>query len=198
MEHDAGRYGGHAALLRGFLDGKTLQLHVLEQSSLPVGQTLQQPLEIRAQSTFLRVVGSEEGVGILERDLNRPSPAAQMIDELVAREGIRPGCKWQRAIVAVALQMHGKQRLLDEILDLAARGTDAAGEVPTQVAAEEAEELTMGAGIPLQAEDHQRPEALFGLVLLQHWRADSLAVREPRESNASDPQCTNPERHRPV
>ena len=37
MQHDAGRHGGHTPFVRGFFDGQTLQLHVLYQTSLPVG-----------------------------------------------------------------------------------------------------------------------------------------------------------------
>jgi hypothetical protein len=65
--------------------------------------------------------------------------------------------------------VHRKESLLDEILDLAPRGADAALEVPTQVTAEDVEKLTMRARIALQAANHQWPEALFGLILLRHW-----------------------------
>jgi len=168
MQHDASRHGSHTALVRSFLDGETLQLHVLYQTSLPVGQTLQQPLEIGTQRTLLGIFGCEERAGILEWDLNRPAAPAQMVDELVAGERIRPGREWKRPVVAVALQMHRKECLLDEILDFGGGGADAPGEVPTEVATEHAEELTVRARVPLQAADHQRPEALFGLVLVRH------------------------------
>ncbi|MHB8816332.1 MAG: hypothetical protein ACYDAE_24125, partial [Steroidobacteraceae bacterium] len=70
---------------------------------------------------------------------------------------------------------------------------DATGEVPPKIAPEDAEELTVRPRIPLQAADHQRPEALFGLVLLRHWWVDSLAACGPRDCNACDPQTTNRE-----
>jgi hypothetical protein len=89
--------------------------------------------------------------------------------------------------------MHRKQRLLDEVLDFGGGGADPPGEVPTEVTAQDAEELPVRARIPLEAADHQRPEALFGLFLLQHWRIDSPAVREPHHSNAADSQSTNAE-----
>jgi hypothetical protein len=98
-------------------------------------------------------------------------PAAQMIDELVAGQGIRPGREGQRAVVAVALQMHGKECLLNEILDFGARAADAAAEIAPQITAQDAEELAVRARVPLQTADHQRPEALFSLVLLLHWGA---------------------------
>jgi hypothetical protein len=46
----------------------------------------------------------------------------------------------------------------------------------------------------LQAADHQRPEALFGLVLVRHWRIDSLAARERPDSNAGARRITNAEK----
>ncbi|MGH8302483.1 MAG: hypothetical protein ACRET5_13535, partial [Steroidobacteraceae bacterium] len=57
--------------------------------------------------------------------------------------------------------------------------------------AESAEELTVRAGIAFEAAEHQRPEALFGLILLQHGRVDSLAARERHHSNAGHPQTSN-------
>lgn len=192
MQHDARRYGRHTTLLRGFLDGKSLQLHILYQSSLPVGQTLQQSVQIGAQRALFGIFGRKEGAGILEGDLNRPVAAAQMIDQLVAAEGICPRREGKRSVVAVALQMHCQECLLDEILDFRGRA-DATGEVTPEVATEEAEELTVRARVSFQAADHQRPEALFGLVLLQHWRIDSLAARERRHFSAGGPQSTNRE-----
>lgn len=141
---------------------------------------MQKAVEIVAQCAFLGIFGGEKSAGILEWDLERPVPAAEVVDELVAGEGIRPGREGKRAVVAVALQMHGKERLLNEILDLRRRGPDAAREVATKVPAEDAEELAVRARIPFQAADHQRPEALFGLILLQHGRVDSLAGCGPR------------------
>ncbi len=195
MQHDARRHGAYAALSGSFLDGEALQLDVLDQTSLPVGQTLQQPVEIRAQRAFLRVVGGEESARILQRDLDRPVAAAQMVDELVAGKGIRPGREGQRPVVAVALQMHGKECLLDEILDFGGGGADPAGEVSAQKPAENTEELTVRVRVSLLAADHERPEALFGFILMQHWRVDSLAGRGPRDSNAAAPQTTNDGRH---
>jgi hypothetical protein len=64
--------------------------------------------------------------------------------------------------------MHGEERLLYQIFDFAGGSADAAREISPQKPAEEAEELTMRVRISLQAADHERPEALFGLVLLQH------------------------------
>jgi hypothetical protein len=89
--------------------------------------------------------------------------------------------------------MHCKEALLDEVLDFGGGGAEAAREVPTEVTTEDAEELTVRARVSLQAADHQRPEALFGLVLLQHWRVDSLAGCGLRDCNARDPQTTNQE-----
>ena len=193
MQHDARRYCGHSTLLRGFLDGEALQLHILDQTSLPLGKTLQQPVEIGAQRAFLRILGGKESAGILEGDLNRPVPAAQMIDELVAGEGICPGREGKGSVVALALQMHCKECLLNQVLDLGGAGADAACEVPAQKTTEHAEELAVRARISLETPDHQRPEALFGLILLQHQRVDSLAGARPPNSNADDRQTTNRE-----
>ncbi len=90
--------------------------------------------------------------------------------------------------------MHSKECLLDEILDFGCGGADAAAEVPTEVATEHAEELTVRARIALEAAEHQRPEALFGLVLVRHWRVDSLAARERPDSNAGAWRSTNGEK----
>ena len=76
MQHDPRGHGGHSALLRRFLDGEALQLHILDQTSLPVGQTLQQSVQIGAQRTLLGVFGGEESAGILEWNLVRPVAAA--------------------------------------------------------------------------------------------------------------------------
>ena len=191
MQHDASRYRGHAALAGGLLDGKALQLHVLQQTTLAVGQTLQQPIEIGAQRALLRIIGRKESARVLQGHLHRPLAAPQMVNELVAGEGIRPGREGKRSVVTVALQMHCEECLLDEILDLGGGGADAPREIAAQIAAEHAEELTVSARIARQAADHQRPEALFGLILLQHWRVDSLPGRDARDSNAADPQTTN-------
>jgi len=191
MEHHTRRDGGHAALAGRFLDRKTLQLHVLDETSLPVGQTLQQAVEVGAQRAFLRIVRGEESAGVLEWDVSRPIPPAQVIDELVAGQGVCPGREWKRSVVGVTFQMHREQCLLDEILDFGGGGTDSAAKVATQVAAENHEELTVRAGIAFQAAEHQRPEALFGLVLLRHGWVDSLAERGRPHSNVRDPQTTN-------
>src|SRR6185312_793810 len=116
-----------------------------------------------------------------------------MVDQLVAGEGVRPGCEWQGSVVALALQMYGKESFLDEIFDFAGGAADAAREVPTQIAAQDGEELTVRARIPLQAANHQWPEALFGLILLRHGKFDSLAARKPQHFNAGDPSSTNPD-----
>lgn len=178
MQHHPRRNGGHTTLLGGFLYGKTLQLHVLDETSLPVGQTLQQPVEIGAHGPFLGIVGGKKSIGLLQWDLDGPVPATQVIDELVAGQGIRPWREWQRPVVGLALQMHREERLLDQVLDFGSGGADAAREVPAKVTPEGFEELTMSVRISFQAADYQRPEALFG-VLLQHWVIDSLAARGP-------------------
>src|SRR6185312_3085179 len=162
MQHDARRNSGHATLPCGFLDREPPQLDIFDQSSLPVGQTLQQAVQIGAQRTLLGIFGREESVGVLEGNVVRALAAAQVVDQLVAGERVCPGCERKRPVVALALQMHGKECLLDEILDFSGGPADASGEVSTQVAAEDAEELTMRARIPLQAANHQWPEALFG------------------------------------
>src|SRR6185312_14817827 len=112
MQHDARRYGGHTALARGFLDGESLQLHLFDQSSLPVGQTLQQPVEVGAQRALLGILGCKEGAGILEWDLDRAAPPSKMVDQFVAGEGVCPRGEGKRSVVAVALQMHCQERLL--------------------------------------------------------------------------------------
>ncbi|MGB6487134.1 MAG: hypothetical protein WBE91_09660 [Steroidobacteraceae bacterium] len=48
--------------------------------------------------------------------------------------------------------------------------------------------------VPLLAADYQRPEALFGLVLVRHWRIDSLAARERADSTAGARRITNEEK----
>lgn len=168
MQHDARGHGSHTSFLRGFLDRESLQLHILDESSLPLGQALQQPVEVVAYRALLGVVRRKKSFGILERYLNRAVPATQMVDELVTGQSVRPRSEGKRPVVAVALQMHREECLLDEVFDLGSGRTDAASEVSTKVATEGFEELTVCSRVSLQAASHQRPEALFG-VLLQHW-----------------------------
>lgn len=197
MQHHPCRHGGHAALLSRFLDGKALQLHVFDETSLPVGQTLQQPVEIGSHGPLLGVIGGKKSVGILERDLDGPFPATQVVNELVTGQGICPGREWKRPVVGFALQMHGKECLLDQVLDFGGGRADAAGEVSAKTTAEGLEELTVSVRVSLQAAEHQRPEALFG-VLLQHLGVDSLAARVPRDCNAGGSRTTNREISAPL
>lgn len=118
--------------------------------------------------TLIGVVGGEEYPGVLERNVDLPPPATQVVDQLIAGDRVSPGREGQGTVIAVTLQMHREQRLLHQVLDLRGAGPDTAGEVAAQMATERAQELPMRGGIALEAADHQWPEALFSVDFRLH------------------------------
>ena len=95
----------------------------LHDPALALGQAGQHLPRIEGAS-LLRRRGRGERVGmVVDVDMIGEAAAAQMVDQLVARDRTQPGLQRLRLVPGVALQMHGQQSLLDDVLAIRIRPT---------------------------------------------------------------------------
>ena len=94
--------------------------HTIEDCALALGQAREQTADVAPRKRGF-VVDRAEDIRLVVEDFAgaraRP-PAAQQVDDLVARDGVHPGRQRLAGVVGVAPAVHGDQCFLHQILDL--------------------------------------------------------------------------------
>ena len=133
--------------------------------ALALGQRLQQLAQVAPGLRGLGIAAGKQLLHVVQRHIERAlhRVRAQPVDELVARDGMRPGRHRQVGPVGVALVVHGEQGLLHEVLHFIGPLGQAAAQKGPQVRAQLLQEALVGVAVALQALQQQRAQPLFYL-----------------------------------
>lgn len=168
----------------------SLKRNLLDDPTLALGQTRQQP------SGVYRYGGVDidrrfRGVGVVvDVDMVAKSAPAQVIDQLVAGNRAQPRFERLCLFPGVALQMHGQQSLLNDILAIR-RTAPCRYQAPPnhapQPSRDMAEKAPIGLVVPLSCQSHQCGEIV---QVSQRGRSFtySCAKAKPLHTNFADSQ----------
>lgn len=116
MKRNANGAFAHAQTRRYVGCAPSLQGNFLDDPTLALGQTRQQPPGVHCYSG-VHIDCCLRGVGIVvDVDMIVKPAAAQVIGQLVAGYGAQPRLERLRLVPGVAFQMHGQQSLLNNVL----------------------------------------------------------------------------------
>ena len=135
----------------------SLEGDLLDDAALAFGQAGQQPRELVHRGVGIGGDGQRVGV-VVDVEVIVEAAPAQMIDQLVARDGAQPRLERLRLVPGVALQMHGQQCLLNDILAVrraASRRHKAAAHDGAQPQRDMAEQPPIGLVVALPCQAHQ-------------------------------------------
>ncbi len=166
MDADLDGRLGHAGEPGRFSDRQTLQLDAADRITLALRQFLKQPIEI-APGVARVGVGFGEQLGlivqrIVQRVAHRLRP--QQVDQLVARNGMRPGRKRLVGLVGVAVVVHGEQTFLDQVLQIIGPAKQTAGEKGAQVRTQPDQKRVIGSRVPIESAQEQGAQFAFGFA----------------------------------
>ena len=118
MKRNANGAFAHAQTRRYVGCAPSLQGNFLDDPTLALGQTRQQPSGVY-RCGGIYTVRHFQGVGVVvDVDMVAESTPTQVISQLVAGDRAKPRFERLRLVPGVALQMHGQQSLLNNILTI--------------------------------------------------------------------------------
>jgi hypothetical protein len=130
------------------------QLYIAHQSSLTFGQAGQGAVQFQTHARVM-LFGDQKRFVIFNRQGLADLAAPPVVDQLVARDGVRPGGERLGRVPGRPLEMHRQQRLLHQILHIAGRAGHPAREIGAQAHTEQGQTLAIGGGVALQPAQHQ-------------------------------------------
>ena len=151
---------------------------------LPLGQTGQHLSRIDSASLFSRRRCGERVGMVVDIDMIGEAAAAQMVDQLVARDRAQPRLERLCLIPRVALQMHGQQSLLNDVLAICARPAgcrQSAQRHGAQPRSDEDQQAAIRLVIPVPGCPHERGE-----IFRIRQRAHSIHVFVLKDPNITD------------